>query len=392
MGLPNVQINIERHGLGGVTLTNDRIMGLLLTGVAVVDTLELDKAYAIYSTDQAIALGITVDGENAAAFKQIKAFYDVVGTGAKLWIVVSDQVRTIDEKVDKSVALCPAKILLDAAGGEVSGVGVCWLPGEGYQGIDLDGLDEKVYQAILNADSLALDYVSGIMPVFFVLEGIGFQGDGDSLRDLHTMTSARAAVCLAAMDDTGQGALGMFMGREASNPVHRKPSRVKSGALPIVTGYLTDGANVKDRLSALPTIHDKGFIIFRMFPTRSGYYFNSDNTATSAEDDLHMICNIRVIDKGVKIAYNTFVEEVEDEVSITEDGKLDPATIGYLQGKIDNQVNLNMTGEISGFESYIDPSQNILSSPRLNVVLRITPKGYMTDIIVSLGFKNPALS
>ena len=391
MALPNVTINIERSGLGGVTLTSDNIFGLVLTGVAVGATLALHIPYSINSIDEAEAMGITED-VNLHAWQQISAFYNTVGDGAKLWIIIEDENVSLEAMVDKTNINCPAKALLDAAAGEICGIGVSWKPGDGYVVTTLDGLDEKVYQGILNADSLALDYLPKIMPFFTILSGNGFDGEGNDLRDITTMTNARVGVCLGAYDNNGFAAVGMVMGRLASIPVQRKISRIKDGALPILEGFLTDGASINNRLDKLDTIHDKGFIIFRKFPTKAGYYFNGDHTATGANDDLHQVCNIRTIDKALKITYNTYVEELDDEIAITDAGLLDPSAIAALQAKIDTAINLNMSDEISKFSSYIDPAQNILSAPRLNVQLRITPKGYLTDIIVSLGFKNPALT
>jgi hypothetical protein len=59
---------------------------------------------------------------------------------------------------------------------------------------------------------------------------------------------------------------------------------------------------------------------------------------------------------------------------------------------MENQINNTMTAnrEISSVTCFIDPAQNILSTNRLNVVLRIIPVGYATNIEISLGFANPA--
>ena len=392
MPLPNVIINIERNGLGGVALTVDGIVGICLTGVAT-DDLALNVAYPIYSLDEPKALGILETGGNADAYKQIKEFYDEAGAGRKLWIIVSDDTMTIQDRVDKSKTVCPAKILAEAAQGEIKVIGVTWVPaGNGYNAVILDGLDSLVYGAVLKADSLAKDFVAQIMPFSVLLEGVGFTGVGSNLRDLTGMTSERVGIVLAATEANGQGAVGMALGRLSRIPVQRKISRVKDGALPILAGYLTDGNPIDTRQADLDTMHDNGFIVLRKFPTRSGYYFNQDTTCAPVSDDLHTISNIRVIDKALVITYNTYVEEIDEEVIVNKDGTLSAPMVAYLQAKIERAIGLNMVGEISAFEAYIDPKQNILSVPRLNVVLRITPVGYMSQIIVSLGFKNPALT
>ena len=390
MSLPNVTINIDRTGLGGVALTEDRIMGICLTGVAVSGKLVLDTPHAIYSLDDAIALGID-STNNPDAYNQLVDFYAEAGRGAKIWVIVSANTMDIDHKVDKSQTICQAKILAQSAGGEIKVMGICWRPATPYSPTILDGLDTKVYSAVTHADSLAADFVAQIMPFSVILEGNGFTGIETNLRNLTSMTNSRVAITLAARSAGKEASIGSILGRLAHVPVQRKISRVLDGAISIATAYLTDGAIIDDRLDKLGTMHDKGFIIYRKFANKSGYYFNADHTTTGASDDLNSLARIRTIDKALTITYNTYVEEIDEEVTINSDGTLDASVIASLQAKIDRNINLNMGGEISSFESYIDPSQNILSVARLNIVLRITPVGYMTNIVVSLGFKNPAL-
>jgi hypothetical protein len=48
--------------------------------------------------------------------------------------------------------------------------------------------------------------------------------------------------------------------------------------------------------------------------------------------------------------------------------------------------------EVSGVSCLVDPNQNVISTSKVNVVLKIRPVGYASDIEVSLGFDNPALT
>ncbi|MNU07249.1 hypothetical protein D3C72_2527450 [compost metagenome] len=45
--------------------------------------------------------------------------------------------------------------------------------------------------------------------------------------------------------------------------------------------------------------------------------------------------------------------------------------------------------EVSAFDVYVDPKQNILSTSELKVKAEITPIGTARKIMVDLGFKNP---
>ncbi len=395
--LPNVSIEIRRDGLGQVAFTNDTIMGLILTGSAVSSTLALNTPYAIYSLKDAENLGIKqyeepvtappVAGANAAAWTQIRDFYKESGDGAKLWIIVGNENKMSTYVTGGGANPCLLEILATKANGEIAVVGVC--PGKSQGSTITDGLNDDVWDTIAAAQVVARNYQENIMPFSVVVAGIGFAGDADTAKDLKAMSNHRVSVVLAAPASDNVAGVGQLLGRLAGIPVQRKISRVKDGALGNLTGYLTDGVVVEYREGDLSTLHDKGYIVYRTFQGKSGYFYSGDPTATSATDDLNTISRNRIIDKALKITYNTYIEEIDDEVPITSEGRIEPAVCGALQEKIERQINGNMVNEISDFSAYIDPDQNILSGTPLEVVLDITPKGYLGNIRVSLGFINP---
>lgn len=70
MALPNVNITLGNGNIGSVTLSDDGIAGLIVTGAAVSTTLELEKAYVLSSTADLKKLGITEEN-NPLAYKEI---------------------------------------------------------------------------------------------------------------------------------------------------------------------------------------------------------------------------------------------------------------------------------------------------------------------------------
>ena len=139
-------------------------------------------------------------------------------------------------------------------------------------------------------------------------------------------------------------------------------------------------------------MHDAGYIIYRYFVGRNGYYFSDDPTAAPLSDDYSNITSGRVIDKAIILAYNAYIDEILDSVQIDDDGYLPQAVCTYYERLVENAVAVAMNGEISDFRAFIDPKQNILSSSMLSINCRIRPKGVLRDIIVNLGFENPALN
>lgn len=85
-----------------------------------------------------------------------------------------------------------------------------------------------------------------------------------------------------------------------------------------------------------------------------------------------------------------------DEMSLNEDGTMLQGVIMSWQQTIEDAVNRTMTaaGELSadvngsgGCKAYIDPTQNVLSTSRVNIVLKVRPFGYARYIDVALGFQ-----
>ena len=166
---------------------------------------------------------------------------------------------------------------------------------------------------------------------------------------------------------------------------------MKNGSLPTSVATFTDGTSIDDHTTGLfETLHTKRYLFFRNYIGLSGYYIADDLSLVAPTSDFATIANRRVIDKALRLAYSTYIEELAEEI-LLEDGQLSDANVKYLEGKLENVLNETMTNadELSAVSVFIDPLQNILSTEQLHVELRLTPVGYTKEIIVSLGFENP---
>jgi uncharacterized protein YeeX (DUF496 family) len=82
------------------------------------------------------------------------------------------------------------------------------------------------------------------------------------------------------------------------------------------------------------------------------------------------------------------INNLSDEIPVTESGTIHPAIIKSWQNEVENAVNNLMTanGELSGFKANIDPNQNVLGTNKLEVKLSPQPVGYAKEIDVYIGF------
>ena len=83
MGLPNVNITLGNGNIGQVTLSDDGIAGLILTGTAINSKLVLNKVYILSMVSDLTTLGVTKEN-NPLIWKDVNAFYQVAGDGAEI--------------------------------------------------------------------------------------------------------------------------------------------------------------------------------------------------------------------------------------------------------------------------------------------------------------------
>ncbi len=392
----NVNITLANGQLGATLQTSDGVTGMVLTGTSTSGGYFAGTPILVTSLANLGAHAITA-ANNPFAYRQVKEFYDEAGIGAQLYLMLVPPTMNVHDMADASNP-AGAKKLLDFAHGKIKVLGImtdddALTMSLGTPIATANGLNAEIPTAITRMAVLANQYFQAQKPFRAIIGGTSFSADSSELPDLTTGTSNSRTAVLIGNTTSGNGAcLGLLLGRVAATPVMRKVSRVRTGALSNTAAWYSE-TPVESLLEQCPLIAAKGYITWTTYPNVSGYFFSGDSTCSATTDDYHFLARGRVIDKAHILAYTTFVQEVDDEVPVNTDGTLDAGFCKWLSQQIVNQVNNTMTAnkEISSVECIIDPAQNILSTNQLNILLRIIPVGYATNIEISLGFDNPAL-
>ena len=405
--LPYVKIDFANGAIGASEPMDDGVTGLVCTAVAVTQTVDgkqettfaLDTPYLITKLDDLVKKGVTSESSdvNATLYKAVKEFYDEAPEGSKLWIMGVADTVTIDDIVDKTKD--NAKRLLVAANGTIRILAVKVKDKSGYTPTVTTGIDGAVRTAIVNAQGLAEWATETLFaPVMVLLEGRHYTGNAEALvsNPINNGDNNRVAVLIGdTVADSKGAAVGLLAGRIASIPVQRSVARVRTGSINATTMYI---GSVASELGNPETINDCGFICPRTFVGKAGYYWSDDKLAAEASDDYSLIPRRRVADKAYRIAYTTLVNEIAEEISVTDDGKISAPVVKAIQTAVESAIVNNMTsrGNLGndpsnpndmGVECYINPDQNIIATSRLDVQVRIKPHGYSKYINVSLGFK-----
>ncbi len=386
-----VNITLANGQLGQTIQTNDGICGMVLTG-AVDGTGDyvLGTPVLITSAASLESVGITTDG-NEFAVRHVEDFYSMAGAGAQLYLMLVADTMTVESMADVTNAN-GAKKLLDYAAGRIKLLAVM-SDDDAVTTVVANALNGDVYDAVTKMEVLAQHFVSQQMPFRAIIGGTSYTGVPANLSDLTTRSDNRSAVLVGDTQSGKGAAIGLLLGTLASIPVQRKASRVATGALPVTAAYLSTAA-VEAVPYDEPIITGKGFITWKTYPHKSGYFWSGDHTATADTDDYNLLCRGRIIDKAHILAYKTFVDVVDDEVPVDPgSGKMAAGYCRALEQAIENQINNTMTTnrEISSITAFVDPEQNVLSTGIVAVNLGIVPVGYSSVIEVTLGFVNPAL-
>jgi hypothetical protein len=390
--LSKITVIVTNNNLGIAPATDDGVMGLLVQGVdgnaiAVGD----HRQYFSYA-DVLADFGEEYDTiNNLNVLSHLRDFYDEGGNGKELWVKLLSQSLTMAQMVTSHT-----ETLMNESNFRVKIIGVIRNPLGSYTPVAQGStvLDADVYTAIGAAQTVATAWAAEFAPILFILQGrfVNTTFSQLTLPDLTQRSDNRVAVFLGDYMPSRMGAVGLVLGRLSKNSVQRKIGAVADGAVKNVDYAYYGSLQVNNNLATI--VNDNGFIGLRKHNRKAGYFFTNDNTATVETEDFSSVVNRRVIDKAIRIAYDTFLEKVEDEIQVDAQGRIDPVEAKADQADMERAISLTMlaNAEISAVQCLIDPFQNILATGQYKIQLNITPVGYKTHIVVELGFRNPANS
>lgn len=361
MALPGVNINFQSGQLGRVDDPGAGDPGMIVV---------MDSSPAGHAFGDAKAYTRYDDlPEELQEVEAVRLFF-AEAPGRRCWIMPVADTNTIPDIVDAQATDPYAKDLINKSD-DIRFIGVV---NESLSNADVE-------TAGANAASLRehfaeqYQYVRIFLPVTY----------DESLPDLGESTYQGVGFIVSPAGDE----VGLFLGRRSKIRVQRNVGRVKDGALAVSYAELVSGTPLEDDMPKVEEVFDKRYISLRTYVGRSGYYFTGDPLGVSESDDYAFDTDRAVIDKAAMIAYDTYLDELNDDVETDEDGSITTTAAKELQGLIENAIDQAMTAneEISYVNAFVDDTQNIVSTNKVEVVLGIGKKGYLSEITVKLGWE-----
>ncbi|MDR3133231.1 MAG: DUF2586 family protein [Prevotellaceae bacterium] len=391
MGVPGVTFKYLNGQLGGTNPTADGVCGLVIQVPEAPEGLALGVSKALYSLSDAETVGLTAAYDQAngvIAYGEIRDFFGKTSGKGELWVMLVVNTTSVADICDAQNLLA-AKLLADSQG-RIRVWGVATNRPAAYEPTTTNGIDHDIYAAANKAQELRTNYaLNRYIPTRVVLPGRAFTGEASALLDLKQIANNGVLISLHGRKNSKEGMVGFLLGLIASLPVQRNIGRVRNGALGVEEAYLTDGVTrAEDIFNTKDVLHDKGYVFPITRVGRAGYYYNDDQTATGNTDDYHSLANGRVIDKVQRIAYDVYLDSVNDDFELSLKGKIGPAALKALQGDVEDAVNTIMasSGELSSFRCYVDPEQDTIGTGKTVIRLNAQPRGYFKEIEVELGF------
>lgn len=144
-----------------------------------------------------------------------------------------------------------------------------------------------------------------------------------------------------------------------------------------------------------PALDEAHFITLRSLYGRNGYFITNSKIFTDATSDYSSIPRRRVMDEACRLARQVAVDYINSDVRVdATTGYIDERDAQKIEAKIRSVLDAGLvaTGNASSVACTVSRTTNILSTESEPITIRVTPKAYMREIAVSIGFINPALA
>jgi hypothetical protein len=225
-----------------------------------------------------------------------------------------------------------------------------------------------------------------------------------SLASLRTLTAPKVSGILA-QDGNALGkslytsaatysisALGAILGAVSKARVHECIGWVEKfpmNAVELDVPAFANGDLVKNLTEAtLDAIDVKGWLFLRKYESDGQVYINDSHTAVVGTNDYAYIEANRTMDKAIRGVRKNLLPQLNGPVRVDpQTGKLSPDYVTFLETLGDRALlEMEQAGELSGYKTFVDPDQNVLSTSEVRIVIQNVPVGVSRSFNVKISY------
>jgi hypothetical protein len=175
-----------------------------------------------------------------------------------------------------------------------------------------------------------------------------------------------------------------YVARIAKISASHSPGVPDDGPLPGVVSTTRDERKT-------PGMYDQGYAVARTIIGRSGVYCDLGRMSVNAGSDFSILPNCRVIDLVVQACRQAGLHFENTEIKVDSNGKILQGEASTIEHYIAGKISAFCGTEYSSLSVTVYVNDNILSTKKLRIKVRVVPMGYASDIEFDVGFENPAL-
>lgn len=413
-GFGGIQIIKGTGGLGRRVPSEDANMGIIATSSALPAGMAYGDVKKLIQLKDAEDLGLTVDfdaNNDVLIHYHIAEFFRLMPNGT-LYITLLADTETAQTVVTKLEAFIKNPI----AERKIKSVGIVLNRASSYTPIYTSGIEDDILTAIPQVQSVVDNLAVENIFIDNVLFGSKIETSIIGIQDLRILDSSNVSLVIAqdkAITDVYSGcaiAIGTVLGLIAVRKVCESIGSVDIVSKPDLylgnpnysitelskglwlSAYLSNGTAVNDlTLVEKKALTTKGYIFAGSYEGYAGIYLNDSPTCVLLSDDYAYIENNRTWNKAARIVVSTLTPRINATVDIDKTtGFINSTTITAWTLDVKKQIGQMLKDEeISGFEFYINPSQNVLGGNPIETQLTILPKGIAREIKATISFTNP---
>ena len=406
-------VDILKGKIGANTINNGAGISGMVIASSAPSGLSLGTVSVVYNLVDVEALGITpvFDADNGVnVYRHLREFFRMAGEGQKLYILLVPQDTAMTEICEDTDEKYGKKLLIEADG-EIRQIAIAVNPiGETTH---LNGLPEDVYNAIAQAQGLALWAYNKHFPCQILLEGYDYAGLATStadLRDLPNLQATKVSIvigqdwtCADGLTGNAQklADVGTALGTLSKAIINQNIGENESFNLTnatfrawLVAGLSSHQKNV-DVYSDLQTLEDKGYIFGVTYPGLDGVRWNNDHTCAEiirdAEGNVneHTISFGRTLDETSRNLRTSLLPKVKTSHPVnSKTGKLPIGVIKNFEGIGDTVLgDMVSRKEISDGQTIVDPESDLIVDKTLKIKFRVVPYGSINEIRGTVNLK-----
>jgi hypothetical protein len=375
----DITFNIGQGGLGRIADGDDHWSGMLFEGTKPV-AFGTDDIKAYNNIQEAEADGIIATGTTAVIHYHISQFF-AQQPNTQLFVGIYTAFSATFQEV---------RLIQSFAGGKLRQVAV-------YNTANLVAGAVTALQTI--AEALAQEHTPLV-----VLYGANIPtGTINTLIDLRALTAPRVAVIIgqdgnakgkALFVSTGKSitclgtALGVLSLAQVSDNIGwvGKFNLLKDDELDVAS--FAEGSLFRNLSQAqLNVLDDKGYISLKKHVGLAGTYFNDTPTAIAKTNDFAYLENQRAMDKARRGIRQFVLPFLNSPLSVNSNGNIKATTVKTIENEAKKPLEAMLgANEISDYSVSINPKQNVLTTSKLVIDIKIVPVGTSRNINVNLGF------